>query len=522
MPQDQTLLNWVPPLGSPHANTQFLRGPQEPTLRTEVPALYGLLAGLAGSAPDSLGRGSVLDPEADVRNAGVKVGADLGFGLSSLAQIIPGLGPLFKGINLAKRSAEVPSLAGQRGAISLGGDRGLVLTHAFRADRGPDIANTGLLAGPSMGVSLNQGNAFRRDRPQMLFRAGAIAPEEFPHAVHVNRDGYFPNPRALDLQGKFDPKAQEAVFQSELKRARAVYGPQADQRMFEFGGTIGDSAEGRAHTLQIMASPNFKDMRAFEEMREGAGALSAALTGGAASQKAIARKIEDMGLDLNDLAVLYRRKLAGEQLAPEYEKLWQQASRTFSAMSELKLPHFAQISPENTSIYLPAPQLTINPESFQRYYKPFLEKGYNLTTEQELMKAHGQELSQYGPALANIPNAQGGWTLPPRLSTAEPVSGQHAASIRDNMAWLADFPNRAYAPPKPKELEIPSFTGRQSQSPPSLPPQLPPFQHVLPIPNEQALSMNLEAFLKHKASSQKPGLKIPSLEDLLGPEWLNK
>lgn len=77
---------------------KFFYQRQEPELRTQYPYAYGLLGGLAGTAPDEMG-GSVLDP----RTARVQEGAKVGFPLS----VVAALSPLTKGMSVGASTKNV-------------------------------------------------------------------------------------------------------------------------------------------------------------------------------------------------------------------------------------------------------------------------------------------------------------------------------------------------------------------------------------------------------------------------------
>ena len=83
---------------NPIRNATLLPQPSQPELRTQYPYAYGLLGGLAGTAPDEMG-GSVLDPQ----TARVQQGAKVGFPLS----VVAALSPLTKGMSVGASTKNV-------------------------------------------------------------------------------------------------------------------------------------------------------------------------------------------------------------------------------------------------------------------------------------------------------------------------------------------------------------------------------------------------------------------------------
>lgn len=128
-------------------------------LQEQFPGLYGVLAGLMGTAPDEIQRGSVLDPRAVARDAAVRSGADVGFPIGTAAQVIPALAPALKWAGAAEKGnaameAYMRAIGAQPGVVPHGISNQARASEVTRANR--RIGTTGQYVGAPPGVDSPQ------------------------------------------------------------------------------------------------------------------------------------------------------------------------------------------------------------------------------------------------------------------------------------------------------------------------------------------------------------------------------
>ena len=99
---------------NPIRNATLLPQPSQPELRTQYPYAYGLLGGLAGTAPDEMG-GSVLDPKSAQVQAGARAGYPVGVG----AQLLPLYGAAIKALGAPEKAGLLADALMQKTGMQL-------------------------------------------------------------------------------------------------------------------------------------------------------------------------------------------------------------------------------------------------------------------------------------------------------------------------------------------------------------------------------------------------------------------
>lgn len=203
---------------------------------------------------------SVLDPQAERLNNA----RDLGWGAAQALNIAPFLGAVAKAKGVATGGRQT-----QRGAILLGGHPDTVITHsgAYLPDNLESIRENGLFA-PSLGITKAASNPYNKAAPQLVFRAGALDrhfPEEAPAGLW-NRDAYTWNP------SRFNAVPIKQQWERMMASPEGLLGPKlanisGDARLTQMMPDHG------AQAAAIIGSPNFKNLKEWEESPFGLGAL---------------------------------------------------------------------------------------------------------------------------------------------------------------------------------------------------------------------------------------------------------
>lgn len=382
--------------GAPHPKKRPDSGP--PKLAQDT-WLDDFIKGFLGETEAS---GSVLDEQTRDKHVTAN---DIGQRLGAVA-------------NFPSPKALLP-LIGMAGAIRIGGAKDLLSHHAFGAHYAPDIAKSGYLDTPSIGVTSRQVNDYAPLSPQMIFSAGKVDPIRLPGQM-VNRDGYFYNPsgrKIWDPSIEFDPETLKASIEYGKSMGAAHTGRQ-ELRLGQMW-----PADGQA--LAIAASPSFESFHEFEKSPYGAQLLRVPARLRESYWNATSKNIREATHERMDTTGKYltqreftedliRRMDAGDKISEAEAKLWMRAANSPSGMAEFKVMDKLPISPADTSIYVPPGSLG---EDKLKLLEGFRDAGYPMFTDSHLASdtfpQAGMSPQMWLPKrLMSVASDRGGFNLP--------------------------------------------------------------------------------------------------------------
>lgn len=364
--------------------------------------LDDFLKGFLGD--ESPAGGTVLEPEKKEKRESLKRAGEL----AGIVTDVP------KGL------LSLPFLAA--GAIRKGGAKDLLATHAFNPSYAPQIAESGVLRSPSIGITSRNWNEYAPANPAFVFAAGKADPGRGVAGAMTNRDGYFYNPQYLQ---KTDPDALAEEIRDKIAEMKQAYGVN-DLRLGQFW-------PGTGQGFGIAASPNFKSYAEFEKSPYGAQLLRIPERARAPYWRAIERDLaENAQLMLGSTAYgttdTYTKALAkraaehGPEHLTNFElQLWERAKRMPSGMAEQKVYGDLPLNPIDTSIFFPLAGGRLGDLS---KLADFRDAGFKIFNELHLAprefagKAH-QAASPWTRAQKNFPlvaDERGGFNLPRDLT----------------------------------------------------------------------------------------------------------
>lgn len=431
--------------------------PKGPVKTYEDTWLDSFLKGVMGEDPS----GSVLEDNRQSKVDANRVGrvatvlGDLAIipqALGAVAKVPAVAGAIQKIVGPTTALKVPPALAkSQQGAITVGGPKDLYASHAFRPEKAPDIARSGFLDAPSIGISSREANDYAPHNPQFIFRPGLLDSNKQVGTL-INRDGYFHNPTSQLWPG--GPASNETLqesLQHLLAKNKKYYGLD-DLRL---GQGIPSAGQG----LAIAASPAFKSFREFEKSPLGAGALRTSKRSRDASWDKLNQELKDVhrvyGPD--DLEQQFLRKPASER-TPAEQWMWDVASRQPSAMAEFKVLQQLPLTPADAAVFVP----NIN-HSTLRNLTDLRDAGFQFFTKGNFERG-------VSPALARMNEGLGQFAIPGSDETFKKLPGVASSTgeLRvpkklvedmpkyDREAWL-DFlnPRAGSSPPVSKARFVP-------------------------------------------------------------------
>lgn len=390
---------------------EFLRG----MFGAEDPA--GSLAESGALDADPIRAAAGEQAFAKKRMAGnVGQAAGIGLDLSSYANpVVAATGGVAALMGMSNLPKAIGKIGKQRGAIRVGGNPDLYVSHATNPAKLDAIVKAGYLDAPSLGVSAREANDFAKDNPQFIFRAGAVDPNKNIGTM-VNRDGYFENPRIRGYDGEEQPEA----FKREI--ARLLEGKSKPYNIPDL--RLSQGWPGGGQSLAIAASPSFRSFEDYEKARGGARSLlnpdSRASTWQDIDNTVLklAYKYDYASVD-DYVKDLTRRALGKEDLLPGEPALWEQLKDSPSAMAEFKIYDKLGLNPNEAFMYLPK-----LPDRYdlRRQYEKLRDSGMPIITARELADPEVYDLSfSAAKKLADTVPPTGEFKLPPRLESGHPL-----------------------------------------------------------------------------------------------------